>query len=386
MKKLIARWFVLIMLMGMSFTLFSCAAPTEDPSPPAMLSATDIPPSLQPTATSSPTVIPPTPTPIRPPLTLGNVWDLSPLYRYTDLGNSIRTVAFDPSSQYLAAITGGNSQGFDHRLRLWSTGTGELVAQSAEFGSDTWDMAMSPKGESIAVGLHNGVLTILSLPELQQIQTFSHTGQINSVAYSPDGMYIAAGVAESEGGVIYLWNVDQGVLVRRSWAHPYSVPSLAFSPSGQYLASGAVDRSVKVWQVSNGQLIRTLEQAGQGTSIHFTSSNAWLASGMCAQSTTGYRCIDGQVWLWAVGDWSLDVKLSGPVDWVESIDLTPDDSLVAGGGRDFAIYLWDRSDGTLIRSLLAHQGAVHALAISPDGYYLASGATDESVILWGISP
>jgi WD40 repeat protein len=384
MNKLIARWFVLMMLVGMSFTLFACTAPTEEPTPPAMLSATDIPPSPQPTATSSPSPIPPTPTPIRPPLTSDNVWDLSPLYSFTGLGNSIRTVAFDPSGQYLAAITGGNSLGLDHRIRLWSTGTGEMVAQSAEFGSDTWDMAMSPKGDSIAVGLHNGVLTVLSLPELNQIQTFSHAGQVNGVAYSPDGVYIAAGVAEAEGGVIYLWNVDQGVLVRRNWAHPFSVPSLAFSPNGQYLASGAVDRSVKIWQVSNGQLIRTVEQAGQGTSIRFSSSNEWLASGMCAQSTTGYRCIDGQVWLWAVGDWILEVKLSGPVDWVESIALSPDDSLVAGGGRDFGIYLWSRS--TLIRSLLSHQGAVHALAISPDGRYLASGASDESVILWGISP
>jgi WD40 repeat protein len=386
MEKLIARGFAVMMLIGISILLFACAAPTEEPSPPAMLSATDIPPLPQPTQTSSPSPIPPTPTPIRPPITLENVWELSTLYSFTGLGNSIRTVAFDPTSQYLAAITGGNSQGLDHRVRLWSTSTGDVVAQSAEFGSDTWDMAIGPKGDSIAVGLHNGVLTLLSLPELHQIQTFSHAGQVNSVAYSPDGMYIAAGVAESEGGVIYLWNVDQGVLVRRSWAHPFSVPSLAFSPNGQYLASGAVDRSVKIWQISNGQLIRTLEQAGQGTSIRFSSANEWLASGMCAQSTTGYRCVDGQVWLWTVGDWALDERLSGPVDWVESVAFTPDDTLVVGGGRDYGIYLWARSTGSLIRSVLGHEGAVHALAISPDGRFLASGASDESVILWGVSP
>jgi WD40 repeat protein len=351
-----------------------------------MLSATDVPPSPQPTVTSSPSPIPPTPTPIRPVIAQDNLWDLEPLHTFAALGNSIRTVAFDPASKYLAAITGGNSQGLDHRIRLWSTGTGELVAQSEEFGTDTWDVAISPRGDSIAVGLHNGQLTLYSIPELHQIRSYSHAGQVNSVAYSPDGMYVAAGVAEPEGGVVYLWNVDQGVLVRRSWAHPYSVPSLTFSPTGQYLATGAVDRSVKIWQVSNGQLTRTLDQAGQGLSVRFSTGNEWLGSGMCAQSTTGLRCIDGQVWVWSVGAWTIEQKLSGPVNWVESIAFSPDGSLVAGGGRDYAIYLWERSSGSLLRSIPGHQGAVDGLAISPDGRFLASGATDESVILWAIFP
>lgn len=373
-------------IMLISQMLFACAAPSAEPSPPAMLSATDVPPTLASEPTASPTMIPPSPTAILEPITQENLWDLNPRYTFPGLGNSIRAVAFDPSGLYLAAITGGSSLGTDHSIRLWSTATGELLKQSEELGTDLWDIAFSPKGDSLAVGLQNGGLTIYAIPELSTIQSFGHTGQVNTVAYSPDGIYIAAGVAEAEGGMIYLWNTEQGVLVRRQWAHPYSVPSLAFSNNGQYLASGAVDRSVKIWQVSNGQLVRTLEQAGQGLSVRFSLDSTWLGSGMCAQSTSALRCIDGQVWLWSVGDWALDKKLTGPVDWIEAIAFSPDGSLVMGAGRDFALYFWDRSSGALLRSIAGHQGVVQGLALSPDARFLASAATDESVILWAISP
>jgi len=386
MRKKMARWFVPNLFFMICLALFACSKPADEPTPPAVLSATDVVPAPQPTATLPPSPIPPTATPLRPIIAQSNIWELKPLYTFSALGNSIRAVALDPSGEYLAGITGGSSNGLDHRVRLWSTGTGELIAQTEEFGVDTWDVAFSPRGDSLALGLKDGRMMLYSVPELAMNTTFSHSGQVNSLAFSPDGMYLAAGVAESEGGVNYLWNVDQGVLVRSNWAHPYSVPAIAFSPNGQYLASGAVDRSVKIWQVSNGQLIRTLNQAGQGTSIHFSAENEWLGSAMCAQSTTALKCNDGQIWLWKVGEWSLDKKLTGPVDWVESLSFSGDGSLVAGGGRDYAIYLWDRSSGSLLRSVIGHQGAVSALDISRDGHYLASGATDESVILWAITP
>ncbi len=386
MDKLIARSFVVALVALMGSVIFACAPPVREATPPAMLCATDLPPTLQPTVTSSPSPIPPTSTPERAPIRADNVFELKPLYQFNGLNNGVRAVAFEPGGTYLLAITGGNSQGSDHRIHLWSTVTGLEVAQSLDFNVDTWDLAVSPKGDSVAVGLHNGVLAIYTLPELEQIQSFSHAGQVNAIAYSPDGMYVAAGVAEAEGGMLYLWNLEQGFLVRRSWAHPYSVPSLAFSPNGQYLASGAVDRSVKIWQVSNGQLLRTLPQAGQGTSIRYAPNGEWIASAMCAQSTAGFRCIDGQVWTWRANDWSIDRKLTGPVDWVEAVAISPDDQLIFGGGRDFAIYIWQRESGSLIRSIPAHQGAVQALAISSDGRYLASGASDESVVLWAITP
>ena len=146
-----AGWSIAVLLLMICLVLFACSAPADEPTPPVMLSATDSVPLPQPTPTLPPSPIPPTATPISPVITGENIWDLKPLHIYLALGNGIRAVGLDPSGAYLGGITGGNSQGVDHRLRLWSTGTGELVAQSDELGLDTWDLAFSPRGESLAL-------------------------------------------------------------------------------------------------------------------------------------------------------------------------------------------------------------------------------------------
>jgi len=222
--------------------------------------------------------------------------------------------------------------------------------------------------------------------DLSNLGGLMHNGEVNSLAYSPDGGLLAAGVAEAGNGTVYIWDVAQQTIIRSFWAHPYSVPSMAFSPTGQFLATGAVDRSVKVWQVSNGRLLETLAQDGQGTSVIFSKDGSLLASAMCALSDANLKCLRGEVWLWNVPVWGLIRTLSGPVDWVEAVALSPETALVAGGSRDYGVYLWRLRDAVLLRTLIGHSGGVTAIAFSPDGRFLATGSNDESVILWAVEP
>jgi len=85
-------------------------------------------------------------------------------------------------------------------------------------------------------------------------------------------------------------------------------------------------------------------------------------------------------------DWGLIRTLSGSVDWVEAVALTPETALVAGGSRDFAVYLWRLRDAIHLHTLIGHSEGVSAIAFSPDSRFLAIGSTDETVILWAIEP
>ncbi|MCS6774162.1 MAG: hypothetical protein NZ693_08635, partial [Thermoflexales bacterium] len=79
-------------------------------------------------------------------------------------------------------------------------------------------------------------------------------GAISEIAYAPNGRLIA--VATSLG--IYLYTAETFAEVRfietQSW-----VDSVAFSPDGRLLASGSWENTVRLWQVSDGALLRTLE-------------------------------------------------------------------------------------------------------------------------------
>ena len=55
--------------------------------------------------------------------------------------------------------------------------------------------------------------------------------------------------------------------------------ALAFHPSGKYLLSSADDKTIRVWELSTGRCIRTVE-----AHTHFVSSLVW---GRQTVSTTG---------------------------------------------------------------------------------------------------
>ena len=72
-----------------------------------------------------------------------------------------------------------------------------------------------------------------------------HTGGVYSVAFSPDGQYLASGSADN---TIKLWEVATGREVRTLAGHTRIVFSVAFSPDGRTLVSGSTDNTIKLWR------------------------------------------------------------------------------------------------------------------------------------------
>lgn len=109
-----------------------------------------------------------------------------------------------------------------------------------------------------------------------------------------------------------------------------AVNAISFSPDDQVLASASADKTIKLWQVSNGALLQTL---------------------------------------------------TGHTDGVYSVSFSPDDKMIASASRDGSIKLWNR-DGRELKTLLGHTDAVLSISFSPDGKFLASASFDGTAKLW----
>ena len=70
-------------------------------------------------------------------------------------------------------------------------------------------------------------------------------GQINAVAFSPDGTRIATA---GENRTITLWDTATGQSVVVLRGHTEAVLSVAFSPDGRRLASGSIDATIRIWE------------------------------------------------------------------------------------------------------------------------------------------
>ncbi len=61
--------------------------------------------------------------------------------------------------------------------------------------------------------------------------------------------------------------------------HTAGVYAVAFSPDSQSLASGSVDRTVRLWRVANGELLRVINaHADAVTGVAFAPNRQMLAS------------------------------------------------------------------------------------------------------------
>ncbi|MGD2184333.1 WD40 repeat domain-containing protein [Lusitaniella coriacea] len=94
---------------------------------------------------------------------------------------------------------------------------------------------------------------------------------------------------------------------------------------------------------------------------------------------------DRTVRLWRVRDGNLLRAIAAHEDAVKSVSFSPDGNVLASASLDRTIALWDVATGRKRQTLMGHRSWVNDVAFSPDGNVLASASSDNAVKLWNVA-
>jgi type IV secretory pathway TraG/TraD family ATPase VirD4 len=209
---------------------------------------------------------------------------------------------------------------------------------------EAWDMAFSPDGRFLAaMGRQNRIVTLWNVESGEAVHALAHDDNVIAANFTPDGQSLVTvnNVRESKTYAFTIWDVASGNINRRSneWifqflfapvgnifaattsvgngivvirefpsvrilhklsGHTKGVSAFAYTSDGSRLASAGKDNTIKLWDVSSGELIRSMQGFYEPGvcpfvnvfSLAFSRDDRTLASGDCRtisfwDSTTG---------------------------------------------------------------------------------------------------
>jgi WD40 repeat protein len=242
-------------------------------------------------------------------------------------------------------------------------------------------LAISPDGTTLAISempeaalrlgrtQQRSYLQIFDLKtgKLQKI-LFGHKKQIDVLAFSPDGQFIASGSHK-----IKLWNLQTGEAFQTIFGHKQWICSLAISNDGETLVSGSEDKTVRIWNLRTGELLHTLTgHQGSVNTVAISPDRQTILSGS-EDSTTA---------LWDLNSGKLLHTFTSHTKAISAIVFTPDGQHFISASEDKTIKIWHLHQRELVQTLDNLPETVSSLAMSSDGQMLTSSSKDKTIQIW----
>jgi WD40 repeat protein len=321
-------------------------------------------------------------------ITAVKVWDLGPTgdAEWANLPAAGRPAAeFMPDGRRIVTTS---SRGADFErgraLTIWDVQTGR---DQRTIGPATdlfrfFAFNVRPDGGSIALGGQ-------STPDLggasaarawdastgEELYTIGHGLDVNEVAYSPDGEYLATASWDETAKI-----VDRsGRVVQVLGGGGLPVSDVAFSFDGRLVATAefslAGGKRVRIWDWARGEPVLTIDaDTPSYPQADFDPTGPRVA-------LTGS---DGLAEVWDVDGGERVAVLAGPPGGVKDLAFSPDGSRIATARVDGRVQLFDADTGAPHLVLRGSGCAVEGVAFSPDGKKLASSSGCDGVRIWAL--
>ncbi|KIK41535.1 hypothetical protein CY34DRAFT_45343, partial [Suillus luteus UH-Slu-Lm8-n1] len=189
-------------------------------------------------------------------------------------------------------------------------------------------------------------------------------------------------VTSSVDNTLRIWDLETGEVLKKMEGHSRGVFALAVSRDGQIIASGNYGGELIAWHGETGESLAQPIKAHSNwiNSVDFSPDGTVLATG------SG----DDTVKFWCTKTWQMQERVAsfkGHTKSNRSLAWTPDGTrLLSAGEHDSTIREWNSSTWQQVgHPWEGHTSYITAIAIDPTGTLVASASEDKHVRLWRLS-
>lgn len=278
----------------------------------------------------------------------------------------------EPDGRYMAIACPGCA------TRVWDTARDQLLAELPEVAGPGGDSpvpfpAVSAAGDRTAIARGSAV-ELYALPGATLVRTVAHVAPVTALAFTPDGELVSGDAA---GSVLVTHGKTDVALAAPGGA---GIAALAVLPDGRVAAADTSGR-VRILdgagaQAIAGARVRMLRPSPDGRRLLAVPFHAgpptpmvlldvdhgtvvmldgppvyaarWVDGGILSAHA------DGAARLWTA-DGALRRTYTGGARFLADADLTPDGSMVIGGGGDGLLRFWDTATAKPLWVVVAHR-------------------------------
>jgi WD40 repeat protein len=184
------------------------------------------------------------------------LWDVQTgVLRQKIVGFADRIVALSFSANSKLLATGGGMPTEDGEVKVVDIPTGKIILDLKNCHSDqVFGVSFSPDGTKLASCGADKFVKVFEIPSGKFVKSFEgHTHHVLDVGWKGDGKFLASGGADN---AIKVWDYEKGEQVRTINGHTKQITRLAFMGNTPQIVTCSGDQTVRYWNVDNGGNIR----------------------------------------------------------------------------------------------------------------------------------